>query len=140
MSFAPYLIESSVPCDPGKVEIRGFGRFHTRQSRARVGQNPKTGASVDPDRSDLAEYFFGAFPFALTHLVAFVPRGASIEITVSTGNEFPKVWGLQCATRQISCTGPPLTSDHQARPGLVFGLVDDPTGRGPSADLVSSKD
>jgi integration host factor subunit beta len=30
-----------------KVEIRGFGRFHTRQRRARVGRNPKTGASVE---------------------------------------------------------------------------------------------
>ena len=30
-----------------KVEIRGFGRFHTRQRRARIGRNPKTGARVE---------------------------------------------------------------------------------------------
>src|SRR5205814_1308520 len=29
-----------------KVEIRGFGSFKIRQRRARVGRNPKTGASV----------------------------------------------------------------------------------------------
>jgi nucleoid DNA-binding protein len=27
-----------------KVEIRGFGSFRTRQRKARVGRNPKTGA------------------------------------------------------------------------------------------------
>jgi integration host factor subunit beta len=30
-----------------KVEIRGFGRFHTRQRRGRLGHNPKTGAKVE---------------------------------------------------------------------------------------------
>lgn len=30
-----------------KVEIRGFGSFRTRQRRARVGRNPKTGARVN---------------------------------------------------------------------------------------------
>jgi integration host factor subunit beta len=30
-----------------KVEIRGFGSFHTRQRQSRVGRNPKTGAHVD---------------------------------------------------------------------------------------------
>lgn len=30
-----------------KVEIRGFGSFRTRQRRARIGRNPKTGARVD---------------------------------------------------------------------------------------------
>jgi integration host factor subunit beta len=30
-----------------KVEIRGFGSFRTRQRRARVGRNPKTGARVE---------------------------------------------------------------------------------------------
>jgi len=30
-----------------KVEIRGFGSFHTRQRRGRVGRNPKTGARVE---------------------------------------------------------------------------------------------
>jgi len=29
-----------------KVEIRGFGSFHTRQRRGRIGRNPKTGAPV----------------------------------------------------------------------------------------------
>ena len=29
-----------------KVEIRGFGSFHTRQRRARIARNPKTGARV----------------------------------------------------------------------------------------------
>jgi integration host factor subunit beta len=30
-----------------KIEIRGFGSFHTRRRRARVGRNPKTGARVE---------------------------------------------------------------------------------------------
>jgi integration host factor subunit beta len=30
-----------------KIEIRGFGSFRTRERRARVGRNPKTGARVD---------------------------------------------------------------------------------------------
>jgi integration host factor subunit beta len=30
-----------------KVEIRGFGSFHTRQRRARLARNPKTGARVE---------------------------------------------------------------------------------------------
>jgi integration host factor subunit beta len=30
-----------------KVEIRGFGCFHTRLRQGRVGRNPKTGAKVE---------------------------------------------------------------------------------------------
>ena len=30
-----------------RVELRGFGAFSTRQRDARVGRNPRTGASVD---------------------------------------------------------------------------------------------
>src|SRR5487761_1846859 len=30
-----------------KIEIRGFGSFRTRQRRARVGRNPKTGARAE---------------------------------------------------------------------------------------------
>ena len=30
-----------------KVEIRGFGTFHTRQRRGRIARNPKTGAPVE---------------------------------------------------------------------------------------------
>ncbi len=30
-----------------KVEIRGFGSFHTRQRPGRLGRNPKTGAPVE---------------------------------------------------------------------------------------------
>ena len=30
-----------------KVEIRGFGVFHTRQRRGRIARNPKTGARVE---------------------------------------------------------------------------------------------
>ena len=30
-----------------KVEIRGFGGFHTRQRRGRIARNPKTGAPVE---------------------------------------------------------------------------------------------
>src|ERR1017187_7612543 len=30
-----------------KVEIRGFGSFHTRQRRARIARNPKTGVRVE---------------------------------------------------------------------------------------------
>jgi len=32
--------------DGGHVELRGFGSFTTKQRSARVGRNPKTGASV----------------------------------------------------------------------------------------------
>ena len=30
-----------------RVEIRGFGSFHTRQRRGRIGHNPKTGVRVE---------------------------------------------------------------------------------------------
>ena len=30
-----------------KVEIRGFGSFRTRQRKARIGRNPKTGVRVE---------------------------------------------------------------------------------------------
>jgi integration host factor subunit beta len=30
-----------------KVEIRGFGSFHTRERGPRVGRNPKSGRSVE---------------------------------------------------------------------------------------------
>ena len=30
-----------------KIEIRGFGSFHTRQRQPRVGRNPKTGSRVE---------------------------------------------------------------------------------------------
>ena len=33
----------------GRVELRGFGAFSTRNRDARVGRNPRTGASVDVD-------------------------------------------------------------------------------------------
>lgn len=31
----------------GRVELRGFGTFSTREREARVGRNPRTGESVD---------------------------------------------------------------------------------------------
>ena len=33
----------------GRVELRGFGAFSTRQRDARIGRNPRTGKSVDVD-------------------------------------------------------------------------------------------
>lgn len=30
-----------------KIEIRGFGSFRTRQRKARIGRNPKSGARVE---------------------------------------------------------------------------------------------
>ncbi len=33
--------------DGGRVELRGFGTFSTRQRDARSGRNPRTGDSVD---------------------------------------------------------------------------------------------
>ena len=31
----------------GRVELRGFGAFSTREREARTGRNPRTGESVD---------------------------------------------------------------------------------------------
>ncbi len=31
----------------GRVELRGFGVFETRERRSRIGRNPKTGALVN---------------------------------------------------------------------------------------------
>jgi integration host factor subunit beta len=33
--------------DGGRVELRGFGAFSTRERNPRKGRNPRTGASVD---------------------------------------------------------------------------------------------
>jgi integration host factor subunit beta len=38
-----------------KVEIRGFGSFHTRQRRARIGRNPKTGSRVEVPPKNMPE-------------------------------------------------------------------------------------
>jgi integration host factor subunit beta len=35
--------------DGGRVELRGFGAFSTRQRDARVGRNPRTGEAVSVD-------------------------------------------------------------------------------------------
>jgi integration host factor subunit beta len=35
--------------DGGRVELRGFGAFSTRGRTARIGRNPRTGASVEVD-------------------------------------------------------------------------------------------
>lgn len=38
--------------DGGRVELRGFGAFSTREREARKGRNPRTGAAVDvPSKS-----------------------------------------------------------------------------------------
>jgi integration host factor subunit beta len=33
-----------------RIEIRGFGSFHLRERRARIGRNPKSGERVHVDR------------------------------------------------------------------------------------------
>jgi integration host factor subunit beta len=40
----------------GRVELRGFGAFSTRQRDARKGRNPRTGEAVDVPKK-LAPYF-----------------------------------------------------------------------------------
>ncbi len=40
----------------GKMEIRGFGSFRTRQRQPRIGRNPKTGARVEVPSKTVA-YF-----------------------------------------------------------------------------------
>jgi len=35
----------------GKVEIKGFGTFKTRQNKARQGRNPKTGGAIQIEAS-----------------------------------------------------------------------------------------
>jgi integration host factor subunit beta len=34
-------------CDGGRVELRGFGAFSTREREARQGRNPRTGETVE---------------------------------------------------------------------------------------------
>ena len=34
-------------CESNRVELRGFGAFSTRERKARMGRNPRTGESVD---------------------------------------------------------------------------------------------
>ncbi len=40
----------------GRVELRGFGAFSTREREARTGRNPRTGASV-PVKSKRVPHF-----------------------------------------------------------------------------------
>jgi len=66
-----------------KIEIRGFGSFRTRQRKARVGRNPKTGDRVEvppkkipyfkpsKELKDLVNHGFGA--------AASTPAAASFE-------------------------------------------------------------
>lgn len=37
---------TSALADGDRIEIRGFGSFHLRQRKARVGRNPKSGEKV----------------------------------------------------------------------------------------------
>jgi integration host factor subunit beta len=42
---------TEILADGGRVELRGFGAFSTRQREARKGRNPRTGESVSvPDK------------------------------------------------------------------------------------------
>ena len=37
----------------GRVELRGFGAFSTREREARTGRNPRTGETVEVDRKSV---------------------------------------------------------------------------------------
>ncbi|NJD68504.1 MAG: integration host factor subunit beta [Candidatus Methylomirabilota bacterium] len=41
------IAKALASADDGKVELRGFGSFRTRQRRARQGRNPQSGQAVD---------------------------------------------------------------------------------------------
>ena len=43
----PSSIRSPSSCQGGRVELRGFGAFSTRDRDARKGRNPRTGEPVD---------------------------------------------------------------------------------------------
>ena len=43
----------------GRVELRGFGAFSTRQRDARVGRNPRTGAEVQIPASRVPKFRAG---------------------------------------------------------------------------------
>lgn len=40
------ITKALASADDGKVELRGFGSFRTRQRRARQGRNPQSGQAV----------------------------------------------------------------------------------------------
>ena len=40
----------------GRVELRGFGAFSTRQRAARKGRNPRTGESVDVPAKSVPDF------------------------------------------------------------------------------------
>lgn len=43
----------------GRVELRGFGTFHTRARAERVGRNPRTGVAVDVQAKRVALFKAG---------------------------------------------------------------------------------
>ena len=45
--------------DGGRVELRGFGAFSLRQREARLGRNPRTGASVAVDGKSVVHFRAG---------------------------------------------------------------------------------
>jgi integration host factor subunit beta len=45
--------------DGGRVELRGFGAFSVRQREARLGRNPRTGASVAVDGKSVVHFRAG---------------------------------------------------------------------------------
>ncbi|MDP9195665.1 MAG: integration host factor subunit beta [Pseudomonadota bacterium] len=57
-----------------RVELRGFGVFHTRQRRARTGRNPKTGARVSVNRKTVPLFRTGKL---LHDLLNSNPAGSS---------------------------------------------------------------
>ena len=58
-----------------KVEVRGFGSFHIRERKPRVGRNPKTDARVDVPAKRVP--FFGSEQESVRHpgFAGFLRRG-----------------------------------------------------------------
>ena len=68
--------------DGNKVEVRGFGSFHTRQRPPRNGRNPRTGGAVKVSATTVA-YFKPS-----KELLALVNRPTIVDIP-GTKSEHP---------------------------------------------------
>jgi integration host factor subunit beta len=69
-----------------KVEVRGFGGFHTRQRRGRIGRNPRTGAKVEVPPNRIRFGYYSSGVFADGSGAAGDPRFAGVRLDNCAGH------------------------------------------------------
>ena len=118
-----------------KVEIRGFGSYHTRSRRARAGRNPKTGARVEVPARRVPFFKPGK---------AVAPAGdetlSGSVVQTFTPPKQPRARNLPMSTQQITCIAVIRGScEPGGTPTALMAVADDAakTGAQPSSESIA---